>query len=316
MAQFLNNFMAVNNLDGLVPTLELEDLYQEDGPLLKDHFLGVDTRSGDQPLCVVFVDPNTNTNDELHGNNNNNNGFYDEYTAPSWLENNVDLNDLDSMVTTFSPADSVSTVPFVEPPASQNFIPDTYDFSPKVPYSRETKIAQPVQQIQPQMKKTQAERSELEYSDSYYDASAEASVASVYSTTSWTSTEEEYPSKEAILEEIHREAAQIERFSVSPPAVKSSVRKTHNTIRKAPKPQKQRSQTKIPKSFVERKKELNRQAATKYREKKRTEREHLHVERESLETRNTELKAEVSAMASEIEYLKKLIKDIEARTKH
>lgn len=48
MAQFLNNFMAANNLDGLVPTLELEDLYQEDGPLLKDHFLGVDTRSGDQ----------------------------------------------------------------------------------------------------------------------------------------------------------------------------------------------------------------------------------------------------------------------------
>lgn len=54
--------------------------------------------------------------------------------------------------------------------------------------------------------------------DYYYDASPESMAESL---SSWNSSaEEEYPTKEAILEEIHREAAEIERFSVSPPASK------------------------------------------------------------------------------------------------
>lgn len=65
----------------------------------------------------------------------------------------------------------------------------------------------------------------------------------------------------------------------------------------------------------ERKKELNRIAATKYREKKRVERESTTGELRALETRNIELRGEVSSIEAEIRYLKKLIAEIESRTK-
>lgn len=66
----------------------------------------------------------------------------------------------------------------------------------------------------------------------------------------------------------------------------------------------------------ERKKELNRIAATKYREKKRQEREFQTETLKHLEERNTELKSETESIQNEIFYLKNLIKEIENRKKN
>lgn len=63
----------------------------------------------------------------------------------------------------------------------------------------------------------------------------------------------------------------------------------------------------------DRKKELNRIAATKYREKKRREREMLGSEHTHLETRNHELRATAKELRTEVNYLKKLMKDMESR---
>jgi cyclic AMP-dependent transcription factor ATF-4 len=66
---------------------------------------------------------------------------------------------------------------------------------------------------------------------------------------------------------------------------------------------------------VERKKELNRVAATRYREKKRSEREKMEEEMKELETKNTKLRADIAAVQAEMSYLKGLAKEIEAARK-
>jgi hypothetical protein len=63
---------------------------------------------------------------------------------------------------------------------------------------------------------------------------------------------------------------------------------------------------------VQRKKEQNKTAALRYRQKKRSEHGCVATEYEVLETRNTELKTKVSDMMKEIAYLKDLIAEIYA----
>lgn len=65
----------------------------------------------------------------------------------------------------------------------------------------------------------------------------------------------------------------------------------------------------------ERKKKMNRIAATKYREKKRKERESASDTLKRLEAHNIEIKSETISIQTEIDYLKKLIKEIENRSK-
>jgi cyclic AMP-dependent transcription factor ATF-4 len=64
----------------------------------------------------------------------------------------------------------------------------------------------------------------------------------------------------------------------------------------------------------ERKKELNRIAATKYREKKRRERELLVIEQKELEQRNVELRSSVKELRTEMSYVRKMLKEMEARS--
>lgn len=64
----------------------------------------------------------------------------------------------------------------------------------------------------------------------------------------------------------------------------------------------------------DRKKQLNRIAATKYRQKKRTEREYVLLQMKNLELHNLELRNKVSSVEAEINFLKNLIKEINNRS--
>lgn len=59
-----------------------------------------------------------------------------------------------------------------------------------------------------------------------------------------------------------------------------------------------------------RKKQQNRDAALRYRHKKKQESDHVDVECEKLETRNKELRDKVDQMTREIQYLKDLMADV------
>lgn len=62
----------------------------------------------------------------------------------------------------------------------------------------------------------------------------------------------------------------------------------------------------------ERKKEQNKQAALRYRQRKRGEAETVDSKREELEAVNRDLKSKVNSLTAEINYLKKLWGEIEA----
>ncbi|KAK0402824.1 hypothetical protein QR680_016558 [Steinernema hermaphroditum] len=62
-----------------------------------------------------------------------------------------------------------------------------------------------------------------------------------------------------------------------------------------------------------RKKEQNRAAAMRYREKKRFERQSLYTDAEQLEKDNSSLKTKVRSLESEIEYLKTLMREVGMR---
>lgn len=62
----------------------------------------------------------------------------------------------------------------------------------------------------------------------------------------------------------------------------------------------------------ERKKEQNKQAALRYRQRKRGEAETVESKREKLEAVNRDLKSKVNSLTAEINYLKKLWSEIEA----
>lgn len=66
-------------------------------------------------------------------------------------------------------------------------------------------------------------------------------------------------------------------------------------------------------NYIDRKKQLNRIAATKYRKKKRAERESVSSQMKNLDLYNIELRSEISSVQSEINYLKNLLKEINTR---
>jgi len=129
------------------------------------------------------------------------------------------------------------------------------------------------------------------------------SAQSAYSSSSWESYAEDASqttelSQEEIYEEIQRECAEIERRSVSPSSAADLQRKTLKKSRRG---------------TGNRKKELNRVAAAKYREKKRLERDEKQRELRDLESRNRNLKTQVNSLENEIKYLKDLISEIGGR---
>ncbi|KAI8487443.1 cerebellar granule cell precursor proliferation [Branchiostoma belcheri] len=65
-----------------------------------------------------------------------------------------------------------------------------------------------------------------------------------------------------------------------------------------------------PRQKKEKKRDQNKNAATRYREKKRSEQQNLLSEHEGLEKRNAELKEKVDQMTREIKYLKDLMSEV------
>ncbi|KAL3076684.1 hypothetical protein niasHS_013480 [Heterodera schachtii] len=174
---------------------------------------------------------------------------------------------------------------------------------------------------------------------------------SVDSSASWSgaesnghsSTEEgiEYSSlsQDEIYEQIQRECAEFENRSSSdemPKQTPNSKKKTKRTKtvaakKAAPLAMKKKayagraSASSVESAEVsappasggrrERKKELNRVAATRYREKKRKEREETEEQMNELEQRNARLKADIAAVQAEMDYLKGLAAEIETARK-
>jgi len=148
---------------------------------------------------------------------------------------------------------------------------------------------------------------------------SEASFCASYSapgsalSSDWSTAASDHSSAQSqdeILEEIQRECAEIERKSASPASQSRQgiAKKQHKRLV---------SKTSLATSLgnSERKKELNRIAATKYREKKRRERDVLGVEHAQLEARNVELRSTMKDLKTEVAYLRKLMKDMEARSR-
>jgi hypothetical protein len=142
---------------------------------------------------------------------------------------------------------------------------------------------------------------------------------SAYSSDEWSSSSQHSAQSQVeILEEIQRECAEIERKSVSPPLrPKTLVKRRSGTVVKHSDNERVASNSSNNSltglGTSDRKKELNRIAATKYREKKRRERDMLSVEHKHLETRNHQLRGMVKELKSEVGYLRKLMKDMESR---
>lgn len=129
--------------------------------------------------------------------------------------------------------------------------------------------------------------------------------------------------KEEILREIMAECEEIERRS--PHSSSSSASSTaaasplsgpcsllsddsDSSLRTSPGPT--LSSDSVRPSRKERKKMQNRVAATRYREKKRKEKEETRGVVEELEKRNRELREKASAIEMEVNYLKKLFREI------
>ena len=147
-------------------------------------------------------------------------------------------------------------------------------------------------------------------SSSSPSASAFEPLSVCSSACTWSSVGGDYSSssQDEILEEIQRECAEIERrsFSRSPPEQQKGTNKISKTSSKTSS----KLLEKPPRA--ERKKELNKVAATRYREKKRKEREEVVGEMGKLESRNLTLRTEIAAVQAEINYLRGLTKEIEA----
>lgn len=145
--------------------------------------------------------------------------------------------------------------------------------------------------------------SESEYSASY------SRPGSTYS-SDWNniSDNSSVQSRDEILEEIQRECAEIERNSVTPPLRQKTPRYTASNRSSA------RRITLLGLNS-EKKKELNRIAATKYRNKKRREKEMLSMEYKQLENVRNQLHATARELTCEVNYLKKLMKDMEMRSR-
>lgn len=263
-----------------VPSLQWdleEDLYNHGDPLLQDTFLGCTLPDSPPQFVkspsVVFVGPEQD--------NNGGYGYQNEATTT----NSEAYNDYDSKwLNEYMSVDMMMQVAAEEA-------------APPVPME----VGTSAEFAMPSSSHSTAPESHDSYSFDQYSypspGSTYSSSRSVGSVNSGSSM-----SQDEIFEEIQRECAEIERHSVSPKSRKQKKGHTRKAVR---------SQT--IKSQDERKKELNRIAATKYREKKRREREGLWGEEKELTARNAQLTVTVQELSTEIEYLKKLLKDMKVR---
>ncbi|KAI6177025.1 hypothetical protein M3Y97_00862200 [Aphelenchoides bicaudatus] len=158
----------------------------------------------------------------------------------------------------------------------------------------------------------------LRVAESEYSASF-SPPGSAYSSDWSSGSNHSAQSQDEILEEIRLEAAEIERKSVSPPLRQKNLvkRRSGTVVKHSSEHLASNSSTNSLSGLgnSDRKKELNRIAATKYREKKRRERDLLGSEHKHLETRNHQLRSTVKELKTEVSYLRKLMKDMEVRAK-
>ncbi|GMR60978.1 hypothetical protein PMAYCL1PPCAC_31173, partial [Pristionchus mayeri] len=157
------------------------------------------------------------------------------------------------------------------------------------------------------------------YSSSTYD-----SFAAPIDNSLWDVLPTAVQPKEEILREIMAECEEIERRSLSPSSSTaapsplsvispflqpSSTYDSDSSTRSSPGPILSSSSTTRP-CRKERKKMQNRVAATRYREKKRKEKEETKGVMEELQKRNKELREKANEIEMEVNYLKKLFKEI------
>ncbi|KAI6215131.1 hypothetical protein M3Y94_00349100 [Aphelenchoides besseyi] len=331
----------------VVPSL-LWDLEDENniGPLINDIFFGCSAPlSPKQPRSVVFVgleQDNINggfyTTSSTVGNNRNHSSTFDGHYSSNllnepfgenkWLDDYVDMSSFGHSTNVSTSNHTNDFHPSV-PSTSTSYAPTT-DYHADLFYNEQStsfyhqkpengiSTAQfshlNLQEPQNGLDNTCPPVPESEYSASY------SAPGSAYS-SDWSSGSEQLSalSQDEILEEIHRECAEIERQSVSPVSRRSKITKKRNNQPidyVSPLPSTSSTGSLAGSAGnSDRKKELNRIAATKYREKKRRERDSMHVEHKELEVRNRELKTTMKELRTEIDYLRKLMKDMEERSK-
>uniref|UniRef100_A0A7E4VRT6 BZIP domain-containing protein n=1 Tax=Panagrellus redivivus TaxID=6233 RepID=A0A7E4VRT6_PANRE len=280
---------------------------------------------------AVFVETNVNANTGYESTQNLNADVNDVSwypTAPVAYHHEVSQSVATSIPTTVpqNPVSGVAVVSVATFDVSydayhhENFKPGDQSINMGMDYANVGNTAElyaePPIKAQTQEYGMTKDASYYKYSESYAEVPeidpkeldrAQSTTGSVYSTSSWESFADDSSrttelSQEEIYEEIQREAAEIERRSSSPgsPSMKApSSRKTSRSSRRM--------------DDNDRKKELNRVAAAKYREKKRIEREHKLTELSGLEKHNQKLKSQHDKLENEIKYLKELIKEIRSR---
>jgi len=322
----------------MVPDLLWEDL--EDGLiLLNDVFLGyTEPLSPATPQCVAFVDPEQDINNDGPYSKFNGNGTHYNSTATLLNDQNQHsdnkwFDDYVNLETFGSSSQSLPTNTGTHFPAQSNYESGTFysnSFS-GFPHSNND------HQMQDLSGPSSSGISAAQFSqlniqepsfgmdnlrpvpipESDYSASY-SRPGSAYS-SDWSSSSAQ--SQDEILEEIQRECAEIERKSVSPPLrQKTYAKKRSGTVlnRSSTEHIASNSSTNSLSGLggnSDRKKELNRIAATKYREKKRREKEMISTEHKHLESRNHQLRGTVKELKSEIGYLRKLMKDMEVRSR-
>lgn len=268
--------MKTDQQFGVVPSLD--DLEWEwevpDGAPLQD-FLLCSVLPSLQKSSVAFVEPNESI----------------DYGYDQMVYNNMELNDSTWYISNNPATESYNNNTNI----AFNSNATTENFDNKVQQPEMSLISEPEYTVEQYMNgfEQNGERN-MDNHEQVYDG--RRSAGSDCSSGSWESSGS--LSQEEIYEEIQRECAEIERRSSSPS--ESST----------PEPKKRISKKK---SASLRKKELNRTAAAKYREKKRIEREQKLKELHKLEARNRELLATFNSLGGEINYLKELIKEINGR---
>jgi len=129
----------------------------------------------------------------------------------------------------------------------------------------------------------------------------------------------ERPSLEVNLElfSFYQNSSSEANMAAGESSPESATSKRARSSRKSPRASSSRPKSARRTGDIKiRKRDQNRDAATRYREKKRAESDILRIEEEKLERKNDELRDRVDGLSSEIKYLKGLMKEmIEARQK-
>uniref|UniRef100_A0A1I7Z672 BZIP domain-containing protein n=1 Tax=Steinernema glaseri TaxID=37863 RepID=A0A1I7Z672_9BILA len=253
-----------------------------------------------QDASVVFVEPNTAYFNGEHNSTIGTSPSYDAvHSSSNWLESNYDFN--------YHSYGDPSTDYLGQDLAPFNFGGEPVPNEPFVPFESTTAQTSVLNELPFNVEEFLPSSRDLEDLNKQY---AQLPVAS---------------NEEAIYDEISRECNAIEErhsssspesfgsadshsladsveFSPSPPATRKYRRSDVTTV-----------PTRTGGKVSVRKKEQNRAAAMRYREKKRAERQSLYTEAEQLETDNGALKTKVRSLESEIDYLKTLMREVGMR---